>query len=105
MSDPTTPVPTPPPTTAPDLADRILGAPDTLWRRIKAALNLHVDTRKSAVQMATADTNIAARIESILAGEDTMLTRRAKEPSSMLGKAAAPKRSIADRMYGGGVNV
>jgi hypothetical protein len=99
MSDPA--LPTTP--TTPTLADRILKAPDKLWSKIKAVVN--VPTREAAAQIATQDQTVASRIEAILSDEESVLTRRREGEPSVLGRKPAAKQSPADILYGGGLTI
>ncbi|MEN6429782.1 MAG: hypothetical protein ABFC80_02925 [Coriobacteriales bacterium] len=80
------------------LSDRILAAPDKLWKRIRAALK--APSREAAAQMASQDPDIASRIEAILAGD--VLGGEKKRPQTMLGQKPAAKQSPADALFGGG---
>ena len=93
------PAETPAPAT--DITDQILNAPEELWRRLRAALN--VDTREEAVQVVSTDERAAELARSILGGvtaeEPGVLTKRATPAASFLTQGARAPSSAADVLY------
>ena len=88
------------------IAQQILNAPEEVWGRISAALQ--VDSREQAVQLVEADQQAAAKVMAILgaAAQDTVATTPAPEASPTLATGGpVTKPPAADRIYpqGGGV--
>ena len=83
----------------PSLPQLIIDVPQPVWQKISKALR--VKTRQEAVQLVQVNQQAAFIVSEIIRNSQSALTQGG-EPAPSALTSEPPRRSLADRVYGGG---